>query len=90
MQISPLGCRLVSALSIPIGEWHKSTADFNPNHNHVYADQNKQASRPLHVHTTKQTPSKKYCMYNVLVSLPICELKINKKSGIGHQYLKKD
>jgi hypothetical protein len=26
-------------------------------------------------------------MYNVLVLLPICELKIiNKKSGIGHQY----
>jgi hypothetical protein len=60
----------VSALSIPIGgEWHNSSADFNPNHNHVNADFNpnhnhvnadpKQASlqntsRPHHHATAKQ------------------------------------
>jgi hypothetical protein len=34
------------------------SADFNLNHNHVNAAPNKQASKPLHVHTTLQTPSK--------------------------------
>ena len=88
MQISPLGCRLVSALSIPVGEWHKSPADFNPNHNHYNADQNKQASRPLHVHTTKQTPSKILYVQCTRLITNLWTKKINKKSGIGHQYLK--
>jgi hypothetical protein len=58
MQISPLGCRLVSALSIPIGEWHKSPADFNPNHNHVNAAPEtaslQTTSRPHHQANPKQ------------------------------------
>jgi hypothetical protein len=58
MQLSPLDCSLVSALSITIGEWHNSLADFNPNHNHGNADP-KQASlqttvRPQHHATPKQ------------------------------------
>jgi hypothetical protein len=76
MQISPLDGWLVSALSTPIGEkWLNSSADFNPNHNHVNAAP-KQASfqttsRPHHHATYKQN----YCMFNVLVSLQICEIK---------------
>ncbi len=39
------------------GEWHKTSADFNPNYNYVSAAPNKQASRLHHVHATKQTSS---------------------------------
>ncbi len=41
-------------------------------------------SRPHHHATPEQ---KNYCMQNVFVSIPICEIKI-KKSGIGHQIVK--
>jgi hypothetical protein len=50
--------------------------------------QNKHASRPLHVNTTMQPPSK-ITVY-VLVSIPTCIFEIKmKKSGIGHQMFKK-
>ncbi len=60
------------------GEWHNFSADFNPNHNHINAAPNKQVSRPPHVYTTMQPPKQNYCMYHVLVSITICEIK-NKK-----------
>jgi hypothetical protein len=61
-----------------LGECHNSSVDINPNHNHVNAAP-KQASlqttsRPHH----HATPKQNYCMSNVLVSIPICEIK-NKK-----------
>jgi hypothetical protein len=49
--------------------------------------QNKQASRPLHVHTTMQPLSKITVCTNVLASIPTCEIN-KKKSGIGHQIFK--
>jgi hypothetical protein len=61
--ISSLGGWLVSALSIPIGEnISNSSADFNPNHNHVNAA-SKQASLQItscqHHHAT---PKQNYCV----------------------------
>jgi hypothetical protein len=40
-------------------EWHTFYAEFNLNHNHVNAAPNTHASIPLHVHITKQPPSRK-------------------------------
>ncbi len=93
MQISPLSGWLVSALSISIGE-NDSFPLLTLTLTTITSMQiqNKQASsRPLHVHTTMQPPSKiTVCKCTVLVSIPtcICEIKI-KKSGIGHQIFKK-
>jgi hypothetical protein len=80
MQISPLYGWLVSALSIPIGgEWLKSSADFNPNHNHVNVAPKQTSlqttSRPHH----HATSSKINVCKNVLVSLQICEVKNQKE-----------
>ncbi len=36
------------------------------------------------MYTPPCDPQAKYCIQNVLVSIPICEIKINKRSGIGH------
>ncbi len=49
------------------GEWHNSSADFNPNHNHVNAAPNKQASRLPHVHITKE-PSSTITIYKMYSS----------------------
>ncbi len=73
----------------PLGEWLISYADFNPNHNHVNAAPKQSSlqttSRPHH----HATPKQNYCTYiNVLVSIPIYDIKI-KKSGIGHQIFNK-
>ncbi len=57
MQISPLGLSSVRTVDPHWGEWHNSSADFNPNNNYVNAAPNKQASRLLHVHITKQPSS---------------------------------
>jgi hypothetical protein len=63
MQISLIG-RLANVRTVDPhwGEWHDSSDDFNPNHNHVNAAP-KQArlqttSRPLH----HATPKQNYCM----------------------------
>ncbi len=70
----------VRTVDLHWGEWLNSSSDFNLITITSMQLLNKQASRPLHVHTTMQPPSK----ITVLISIPICEIKI-KKSGIGHQ-----
>ncbi len=65
MQISPLGGWLLFARTVDPhwGEWLNSSADFNPNHNHVNAAPNQtRASTFLHVHTTMQPPKQNYFM----------------------------
>ncbi len=90
MQISLLGGGLVSALSISIGENGSfPLMTLTPDHNHVNAAP-KQASlqttsRPHH----RATPKQNYCIYctvNVLVSLPIREIKI-KRVALATKYL---
>ncbi len=85
----PIG-RLTSVRTVDLhwgGEWLNSSADFNPNQNHVNAAPiHKPASRQLPHH--KATPKQNYCKINVLISILICEIKI-KKSGISHQIFKK-
>ncbi len=68
MQILPVSGWQVPHCRYPLGEWHSSAADINPNHNHVNAAP-KQASlqttsRPLH-HATPQAN-----LLYVLVSNP--------------------
>ncbi len=84
MQSSPLGCCLMSALSIPIGEWHnKSPADLNPITT-ITSMQIKTSKPPdPFTSTPPSNPQAKYCMKNVLVSLPICEIKINKRVALA-------
>ncbi len=91
MQISPLDGRLVSARRTVDPHWgkrHNSSADFNPNYNHVNAAPNKQASRPPHVHITMQPPSKITVIKCTRLITNLWNKKI-KKSGIGHQIFKK-
>jgi hypothetical protein len=61
----PIG-RLLSVRTVDShwGEWHNSSADFNPNHHYVNAAPNKQASRLPHVHTTMQ-PSSTITVYKM-------------------------
>ncbi len=81
----PIG-RLTSVRTVDLhwGEWLNSSADFNPNHNHVNAAPTQASlqttSRPHH----HATPKQNLLYINVLVSIPIYEIKI-KKSGISHQ-----
>ncbi len=79
----------MSALSISIGENGSiPLLTLTLYHNHVNAaPTHKQDSIPLHFHTTMQLLSK-ITVKNVLVSIPICEIKI-KKSGISHKIFKK-
>ncbi len=85
----PVG-RLSSVRTVDLhwGEWLNSSADYNPNHNHVNAAPTKaclQATSRQHHHAS---PKQNYCIINVFVSIPICEIKI-KKSGISHKIFKK-
>jgi hypothetical protein len=65
-------------------EWHNFSAGFKPNHNHVNA-----APKRASLHTTSRphhhaAPKHNYYMLNVLVSIPICEIK---KEWLCHQIL---
>ncbi len=73
----------VRTVDLQWGEWLYSSADFNPNHNHV----NAAPKPPDHFTSTIPcNPKSKVLYINVLVLVPIliCEIKL-KKSGIGHQ-----
>ncbi len=76
----PIG-RLTSVRTVDLRrkEWLNSSAVFNPNHNRVNAAP-KQASLQS---TPPCNPQAKLLNINVLVSIPICEMKI-KTSGIAH------
>jgi hypothetical protein len=82
MQISPLGGWLVFALSISIGE-NGSIPLLTLTLTTITSMQllHKQASRPLHVHTTMQLPSK----ITVYKCTRLNTYLWNKKSGINHQ-----
>jgi hypothetical protein len=84
MRIFPLGCWPVSALSIPIGEYHNSHAEFNLNHNHVNAA-TKQASIQTtlrqHRHAAPKQSTVRTCkMYSSHYQ------SVKKKNVVGHQY----
>ncbi len=76
MQISLLDGWLVSAVLRTVdprwGEWLNSSADFNPNHNHVNA-------APKLTSPSKITVRRMYSSHYKSLKLKI------KKSGIGHQ-----
>ncbi len=81
-----------SALSVPIawGEWHNSSADFLTLLTTTSMQlQNQQASRPPHVHTTMQPPSKiiVFKMYSFQYQ-SVKQNKKLKKIGIDHQIVK--
>jgi hypothetical protein len=80
LPIGPLGCCLALALSIPIGE-NGTIPLLTLNLTTITSMQiqNEQASRPVHVHTTMQPWSKNNVWKNVLVSIPICEIKKQKE-----------
>jgi hypothetical protein len=75
----PIG-RLTSVRTVDLhwGEWLNSSADLTPTTITPMQLLIKQASRPPHVHITMHPPSK-ILYINVLVSIPICEIKIQKE-----------